>query len=67
MADAVISAVVGTVLSNVMSPSPPKPKETPTAPTPDDDQAKRLRERDAQRRYAGAGRSGTILSDSGLG
>lgn len=39
-----------------------KPGEKPVAPKPDDEETRRLRERETQRRFAGGGRSGTILT-----
>lgn len=60
-----VKTVVSSVFGGGDKPKVPEPaalKEKPTAPTPDDAEAKRAAERMQQRRYAGRGRAGTILS-----
>jgi len=56
------------------APAAPEPKpevkapkvETPkVAPTPDDTTIKRKKQREMQRKYAGTGRAGTMLTDDG--
>jgi len=69
-AGAAASAVVGKVFAKKDKKSGPQaPKvtpreEIPTAPTPDNAARNRQAERQQQRRYAGMGRAGTILSEN---
>ena len=41
----------------------PRPEPEPVAPIPDDDLSRVNKERDYQRRFGGAGRTGTVLSN----
>lgn len=55
-------------LKNALTPDIPNVETPATAPVPDDQSRQQSQARQAQRRYAGQGRSGTVLSSSsGLG
>mgnify|MGYP000406841141 CR=1 FL=1 len=65
-----MSSIVGGLISAVTSifgggkETTPPPVEAPKpAPAPDDQQALRTKEREAQRKYAAAGRASTIMTD----
>lgn len=55
-------------MKNALTPDIPDASSPAAAPIPDDESSKSSQDRKAQRRYAGQGRSGTVLSSSsGLG
>lgn len=55
---------IGLLTSLFDQPEQPKVEEPKTAPLPDDISARRKRERSMQRRRAGTGRAGTMLTDN---
>lgn len=57
-----IGGLLGGAVSSIFGKTP-KEKQAPTAPTPDDAEAKRGAIREQQRKYAGKGRAGTVLTD----
>lgn len=54
---------VGSIFGGGGKKDKPPEKKKAEAPKPDDDARKRAREMQLQRKYAGAGRAGTVLSD----
>ena len=63
---ALVSAFAGAVATSMFAKKPKAPglPKEKTAPTPDDAASRRNAERQQQRRYAGQGRAGTILSEN---
>jgi len=62
------SSIMGAMGGSEKAPPPPKIEKPKIAPVTDDKTATRARQMEAQRKYASAGRAGTILSEgSGLG
>jgi len=63
---ALVTAFAGAAATSIFTKKPKAPglPKEKTAPTPDDASARRNAERNQQRRYAGQGRAGTILSEN---
>lgn len=64
IAKVVGTALTGALINKELGPKVSSPDAPKVAPTMDADESKKARMRDMQRKYAKAGRAGTILSDN---